>query len=90
MHVYLKWQSQIWANSFYVTTPATAPLDPTVTPLAVIPTANRVAWFKNANITTTYVNYIGYGFVTGKSELYPLPQASMDANYNLKPQNPNY
>lgn len=81
---------QIWANSFYTTTPATAPLDPTVTPLAVIPTANRVSWFKNANITTTYVNYIGYGFVTGKSELYPLPQASMDANYNLKPQNPNY
>lgn len=81
---------QIWANSFYTATPGTAPLDPTVTPLAVIPTANRVAWFKNANLTTTYVNYIGFGFVTGKSELYPLPQASMDANYNLKPQNPGY
>jgi hypothetical protein len=81
---------QIWANSFYVATPATAPLDNTVTPLAVIPTANRVAWFKSTNITTTYVNYLGFGFVTGKSELYPLPQASIDANFNLKPQNPNY
>ena len=82
--------NQIWANSFYKTTPATAPLDPTVTPLAVIPTANRVAWYTNANITSTYVSYIGFGFVTGKSELYPLPQASMDANFNLKPQNPGY
>jgi hypothetical protein len=78
------------ANSFYVATPATAPLDNTVTPLAVIPTANRVAWFKSTNITTTYVNYLGFGFVAGKSELYPLPQASIDANFNLKPQNPNY
>ncbi len=82
--------SQIWANSFYKPTPATAPLDPTVTPLAVIPTANRVAWYTNANITTTYVNYLGFGFVAGKSELYPLPQASLDANFNLKPQNPGY
>lgn len=81
---------QIWANSFYTAAPATGPLDPTVTPLAAIPTANRVAWFKNANLTTTYVNYLGFGYVAGKSELYPLPQASIDANFNLKPQNPGY
>jgi hypothetical protein len=81
---------QIWANSFYTPAPATGPLDNTVTPIAPIPTANRVAWFKNANVTTTYVNFLGYGFVTGKSELYPIPQASMDANSNLKPQNPGY
>ncbi len=81
---------KIWANSFYFPTPATAPIDNTVVPAAPMPTANRVAWFKNANIITTYVNYIGYGFVTGKSELYPIPQASRDANYNLKPQNPGY
>ena len=81
---------KIWANSFYFPTPATAPIDNTVIPAAPIGTANRVSWFKNANITTTYVNYLGYGFVTGKSELYPLPQASIDANFNLKPQNPGY
>ena len=86
----LAFDNQIWANSFYNPTPVTAPLDPTVTPLAVIPATNRVAWYTNANVTTTYVNYIGFGFVSGKSELYPLPQASMDANYNLKPQNPGY
>ena len=81
---------KIWANSFYFPTPATAPMDNTVIPAAAIGTANRVAWFKNANITSTYVNYLGYGFVSGKSELYPLPQASIDANFNLKPQNPGY
>jgi hypothetical protein len=81
---------KIWANSFYTTTPAVVPIDNTVTPAAAIAAANKIAWYKNANITTTYVNYIGYGFVTGKSELYPLPQASIDANYNLKPQNPGY
>lgn len=82
--------SQIWANSFYITTPVTIPNDVTVTPVAPISTANKVAWFANTNITTTYVNYIGYGFVTGKSELYPIPQASIDANSNLRPQNPGY
>jgi hypothetical protein len=82
--------SQIWANSFYKPTPATAPIDVTVTPNAAIGTSNRVAWYNSTNITTTYVNYLGFGFVTGKSELYPLPQASMDANYNLRPQNPGY
>jgi hypothetical protein len=82
--------NKIWANSFYTATPTFIPIDNTVIPAAPIATANKVAWFKNANITTTYVNYIGYGFVAGKSELYPLPQASIDANYNLKPQNPGY
>ena len=82
--------SQIWANSFYVTTPTIIPNDVTVIPAAPIATANRVSWFANTNITTTYVNYIGYGFVTGKSELYPIPQSSIDANGNLRPQNPGY
>ena len=82
--------AQIWANSFYSPTPSTAPIDNTISPAAPIGTANRVSWYTNPNITSTYVSYLGFGFVTGKSELYPLPQASMDANYNLKPQNPGY
>jgi len=86
--------SQIWANSYYQTTPAAVPLDITLPGNPVITTSgsfnNKVAWFKNANITTTYTNWIGYGFVTGKSELYPIPQASIDANGNLRPQNPGY
>jgi starch-binding outer membrane protein, SusD/RagB family len=86
----LAFDGQIWANSFYTVAPTTAPLDNTVTPLAPIVAANKVTWYKNTNITSTYVSYIGFGFVSGKSELYPLPQASIDANSNLKPQNPGY
>jgi hypothetical protein len=86
----IAFDGQIWANSFYVAAPAIAPLDNTITPVVPIVAANKVAWYKSANITTTYVNYLGFGFVAGKSELYPLPQASIDANFNLKPQNPGY
>ena len=81
--------SQIWANSLYVPTPATAPLDPTNGNVQLT-TANRVAWFANTNVTTTYVNFYAYGFTDGKSQLYPIPQASIDANPSLKPQNPGY
>jgi hypothetical protein len=81
--------SQIWANSLYTPTPAIAPLDPTNGNVQLT-TSNRVAWFGNTNVTTTYVNYYAYGFTDGKSQLYPIPQASIDANPNLKPQNPGY
>jgi hypothetical protein len=81
--------NKIWANSFYVTTPTPAPIDIT-NGNVVLTSANRVNWFANTNITTTYVNFYGYGFQTGKSELFPIPQTSIDANANLRPQNPNY
>lgn len=81
---------QIWANSFYSPAPASAPLDPTNGNIPLASGTNRVNWFANANITTTYVNYLGYGFVDGKSQLYPIPQSAIDANQNLKPQNPGY
>jgi starch-binding outer membrane protein, SusD/RagB family len=81
--------SQIWANSLYQPTPVTAPLDPT-NGNVLLTTTNRVAWFANANVTTTYVNYYAFGFTDGRSQLYPIPQASMDANPKLRPQNPNY
>ena len=90
---------KIWANSFYVTSPVSgtglkdstiSPINPDLTLPNSTTNANRVSWFKNANITTTYSNWLGYGFQTGKSELYPIPQASIDANGNLRPQNPNY
>jgi SusD family. len=85
--------NKIWANSFYKPTPATAPLDPT-NGNVLLTTTNRVAWFKNANITTTYVNYYGLGFTlfpTGRNELYPIPSATLSANYNLTGgANPGY
>jgi hypothetical protein len=80
---------KIWANSFYQPTPATAPLDIT-NGNVLLTTTNRTNWFANTNITTTYVNFYANGFQTGRSELFPIPQASIDANSNLRPQNPGY
>jgi starch-binding outer membrane protein, SusD/RagB family len=83
--------SQIWVNSFYKPTPTTTPTDPTNGNVTMSSSTNRVNWFANANVTTTYVNNsYAYGFVSGKSELYPIPQASIDANPKLRPQNPGY
>lgn len=90
---------RIWANSFYTASPAAGSglKDTTISPIntdLTMPNStaniNRVAWVANANITTTYVNFLAFGFVTGKSELYPIPQSSIDANGNLRPQNPGY
>lgn len=81
--------NQIWANSFYKTTPTTAPIDITNGNI-LLTTNNRVNWVANSNITTTYVNYLGFGYTAGKSELYPIPQSAIDANQNLKPQNFGY
>jgi hypothetical protein len=78
---------QIWANSFYTPTPA---FTPTENGVPLVSGTNRVNWFANTNITTTYVNFLGYGFVDGKSQLYPIPQSAIDANPNLKPQNFGY
>ena len=85
--------NKIWANSFYKPTPATAPLDVTNNNI-LLTTTNRVSWFKNANITTTYVNFYGLGytlFPTGRNELYPIPSATLSADFNLTGgSNPGY
>lgn len=80
---------QIWATSFYKPTPVPAPLDIT-NGNVLLTTTNRVAWWTNTNVTTTYVNFLGYGYTPGKSELYPVPQSAIDANPNLRPQNNGY
>jgi hypothetical protein len=68
----------LWLNSFYKLGPtATAPTGTT-----------RVAWLGAAVNTTALARY-ATGFVTGKSELLPLPQPARDANVNLT-QNPGY
>lgn len=67
----------LWANSFYKAAPASAPAGTT-----------RVVWL-SAAINTTALSRYATGFVTGKSELLPLPQPARDANLNLS-QNPGY
>jgi hypothetical protein len=71
----------IWANSFYRAAPTATPAGTT-----------RVAWISTAITTagtTSPVGRYATNFVTGKSELLPLPQPARDANANLT-QNPGY
>jgi len=71
----------LWFNSFYTAAPATTPAGTT-----------SVAWLTNAISaanTNSPVGRYATGFVTGKGELFPLPQPARDANSNLT-QNPGY
>ena len=54
---------------------------PVVTPAPAGYTANN--WL-HSSITTTITTYYAVAFTPNKSELLPLPQASVDANPNLK------
>ena len=67
----------IWSNSFYTPAPAATPAGTT-----------KIVWM-SAAINTTALSRFATGFTTGKSELLPIPQPVLDANFNMK-QNPNY
>lgn len=67
----------LWVNSFYRAAPTATPAGTT-----------RVVWL-SAAINTTSLSRFATGFVTGKSELLPIPQPARDANRNLT-QNPGY
>ena len=67
----------LWANSFYKAAPTATPSGTT-----------QVVWL-SAAINTTALSRFATGFVTGKSELLPIPQPARDANRNLT-QNPGY
>jgi len=66
-----------WSNSFYKAAPTTTPTGTT-----------KVVWM-SAAINTTALSRFATGFTTGKSELLPIPQPVLDANFNMK-QNPGY
>ncbi len=67
----------LWANSFYKAAPTATPSGTT-----------KVVWL-SAAINTTALSRYATGFVSGKSELLPIPQPARDANRNLS-QNPGY
>jgi len=69
--------NSLWVNSFYTTAPTATPTGTT-----------KVVWM-SAAINTTALSRFATGFVTGKSELMPIPQPARDANRNLA-QNPGY
>lgn len=67
----------MWANSFYQAAPSSTPSGTT-----------KVTWIGSGIKTTNYDRY-ATGFVTGKSELFPIPLPAITANKNLT-QNPGY
>jgi hypothetical protein len=67
----------LWRNSLYKTAPTSTPSGTT-----------KVNWVR-AEVNTTANARFATGFVTGKSELLPLPQPAIDANKSLI-QNPKY
>ncbi|TDW96426.1 RagB/SusD family nutrient uptake outer membrane protein [Dinghuibacter silviterrae] len=79
----------LWANSFFVKQPSTAPANTT-----------KVNWLGggatgsiiNTFLTTSggFIGFAGYyDSVSFHTNLFPIPQHSLDANYNLT-QNPGY
>lgn len=67
----------LWRNSLYKTAPTSTPSGTT-----------RVNWAR-AEVNTTSNARFATGYTTGKSELLPLPNASLGANPSLV-QNPGY
>lgn len=67
----------LWVNSFYKIALTATPAGTT-----------KVVWL-SAVINTTALSRFATGFVTGKSELMPIPQPTRDANINFT-QNPGY
>jgi hypothetical protein len=71
----------IWRNSFYKPSPGSAPSGTT-----------SINWITSAIATAGTGSPLGRfatGYTAGKSELLPLPNAALTANFNLK-QNPGY
>jgi starch-binding outer membrane protein, SusD/RagB family len=71
----------LWKNSLYKTAPTATPTGTT-----------SVVWLSTAIATAGTTSPLGRfatNFVTGKSELLPLPQPAREANFNLT-QNPGY
>jgi hypothetical protein len=66
-----------WSNSFYTTEPSSTPTGTT-----------KVVWMGTTINSVSLVRF-ATGFTTGKSELLPIPQPVLDANFNMK-QNPGY
>jgi hypothetical protein len=66
-----------WSNSFYTKEPSSTPSGTT-----------KVVWMGTTINTVSLVRF-ATGFTTGKSELLPIPQPVLDANFNMK-QNPGY
>ncbi len=76
--------STLWINSFYAKQPSI-----TVTTTMERPVNTKVSWI-GSGITTTFSKFFASGFVEKHSELFPIPQAVIDASNGAVTQNNGY
>ncbi len=79
----------IWANSFYKAAPSSAPAGTTKARWFDV---NGTGGFDVVDVVVAPASTsprFAYGFIHNKSELMPIPQTALNANFNLT-QNPNY
>ena len=76
--------STLWVNSFYGKQPTI-----TVTPTMDRPVNTKVSWI-GSGIASTFSKYFAVGFTEKHSELFPIPQAVIDASNGSVKQNNGY
>ncbi len=76
--------STLWVNSFYAKQPTI-----TITPTLSRPVNTKVSWI-GSGITSTFGKYYAFGFLERHSELFPFPQAVIDASNGAVTQNNGY
>ncbi len=76
--------STLWVNSFFAKQPTI-----TVIPTLDRPVNTKVSWI-GSGITSTFGKYFAVGFTEKHSELFPIPQAVIDASNGAITQNNGY
>ena len=72
--------SSLWFNSFYYKAPSTSKIPSNTT---------KESWI-GTGISSTFLTYYGIGFVPNHSELFPIPQAVIDASNGTLTQDYGY
>ena len=83
--------SNLWANSLYAKQPSTYPAG-TYAPSTATPIITKVSWIGSGiyGTATSTFSLFGSGFIPNHSELYPLPQAVLDASNGTLKQDYGY
>jgi len=77
--------STLWVNSFYSKSSSSLANTPTI----ALPLSNKSSWI-GSGLTSTFGSYFGSGFKPNHSELFPIPQAVIDASGGALKQNNGY
>ncbi|HEY4148325.1 MAG TPA: RagB/SusD family nutrient uptake outer membrane protein, partial [Chitinophagaceae bacterium] len=82
--------STMYANSFYAKSPTSTPAGTTKVTWITATAGSTISGLDPTTGNTSTMGKYAQFFTPGKSELFPIPQITLDANFKLTPQNPNY